>query len=118
MVCIAQFVCRYFPQIVALPTEREAFTMDAYDPRAKGTEKVFKTTQFQQLFSINQFDSREKLLSQATKGGFHLSCPKISSIARKQFSFFVIDFILFSHSCFSTVLTLAQKKLTKKKLTF
>jgi len=33
----------FFPQIVALPTERESFKMDEYDPRAKGTEKVFKT---------------------------------------------------------------------------
>ena len=39
----AQSCLSFFPQIVALPTERESFKMDEYDPRAKGTEKVFKT---------------------------------------------------------------------------
>jgi len=49
----------FFPQIVALPTEEGAFTMNEYDPRAIGTGKIFKTIQFQQLFSINRLDTLE-----------------------------------------------------------
>jgi len=49
----------FLPQIVALPTEEGAFTMNEFDPRAIGTEKFFKTIQFHQLFSINKLDSHE-----------------------------------------------------------
>ena len=74
MVCSLVCLPFLFPQIVALPTEGESFTMNEYDPRTTGTEKKnFKTAQFQKLSSINQLDSHEKLLPQATLSGFHLT---------------------------------------------
>lgn len=50
---------------------------------------------------------------------FLLRDEKISLFVRKQFPFFLIDLLLFPHSCFSTVLNLTRKlkSVLKRRLT-